>query len=195
MTRAFAVSFDYRCPFARNAHESVMVGLREGRDWNVTFSAFSLDQVHVEEGETPVWQRDPAEWGTGVNALLYGIAVRDAQPERFLDWHAACFRARHEAGEKIAKWDVLRDIAIGAGVDPEAVQAEIDTGRPLETLETEHTEAVKKHSMFGVPTFVVDDRAVFVRFMDRKNPTDIDRVLDLLEWTDLNEFKQTTVPR
>ena len=49
--------------------------------------------------------------------------------------------------------------------------------------------------MFGVPTFVVGDRAVFVRLMDRKNPDDIDRVLDLLDWTDLNEFKHTSVPR
>ena len=76
MTRRFAVSFDYRCPFARNAHESVVAGLRAGRDWDVTFVPFSLDQVHVEEGEPPVWERDPAEWGTGTRALLWGIAVR-----------------------------------------------------------------------------------------------------------------------
>ena len=49
--------------------------------------------------------------------------------------------------------------------------------------------------MFGVPTFVVGDQAAFVRFMDRGNPDDVDRVLDLLEWTDLNEFKHTSVPR
>jgi hypothetical protein len=49
--------------------------------------------------------------------------------------------------------------------------------------------------MFGVPTFVMDGQSVFIRFMDRKNPADIDRALDLLEWTDLNEFKHTSVPR
>src|SRR5690349_23604548 len=111
MTRAFAVTFDYRCPFARNAHEAVVTALREGRDWDVTFTPFSLDQVHVEEGETPVWERDPAEWGTGVNALLWGIAIRDEKPDNFLDWHVAAFAARHDEGRKIAKLDVLRDIA------------------------------------------------------------------------------------
>ena len=50
MARQFAVSFDYRCPFARNAHESVVAGLEAGRDWDVTFVPFSLDQMHVEEG-------------------------------------------------------------------------------------------------------------------------------------------------
>src|SRR2546423_5362989 len=69
VARQFAVSFDYRCPFARNAHESVVAGLEAGRDWDVTFVPFSLDQIHVEEGEPAVWERDPSAWGTGVNAL------------------------------------------------------------------------------------------------------------------------------
>lgn len=195
MSRDFAVSFDYRCPFARNAHESVVAGLQAGRDWNVTFTPFSLDQVHVEEGETAIWDRDPAEWGTGVSALLWAIAIRDQMPDQFLAWHSAAFAARHEEGAKIAKLEVLREIASGAGLDGAAIEAEIETGRPLKTLAAEHTEAVKKHAMFGVPTFVVNNRAVFIRFMDRKNPVDIDKALDLLEWTDLNEFKHTSVPR
>ena len=195
MARQFAVSFDYRCPFARNAHESVVAGLQAGRDWDVTFVPFSLDQVHVEEGEPAVWERDPAAWGTGVNALLWGIAIRDAFPDKFLEWHIAAFAGRHDEGQQIAKPEVLREIAASVGLDVTAVEAEIASGRPLEVLAQEHTEAVKRHAMFGVPTFVVDDRAVFVRFMDRKNPDDIDRALDLLDWPDLNEFKQTSVPR
>jgi len=191
----FAVSFDYRCPFARNAHESVVAGLREGRDWNVTFTPFSLDQVHVEEGEPPVWERDPLSWGTGLNALLFGVTIRDHFADQFFDWHIAAFAARHDEGAKIAKVEVLRDVAASVGLDPDAVTTQIATGEALATVAREHTEAVKRHAMFGVPTFVVNDRAVFVRFMDRKNPADIDRVLDLLEWADLNEFKQTSVPR
>jgi hypothetical protein len=196
MSRSFAVSYDYRCPFARNAHESVLAGLRAGRDWDVTFVPFSLDQVHVEEGEPPVWERSPDVWGTGVNALLWSIAVHDAFASSFLDWHLAAFAARHDHGQKIAKPDVLREIAASVGLDTDAVEAEIASGRPLDRLAAAHTEAVKRHEMFGVPTFVVgEDRAVFVRFMDRGNPADIDRVLDLLEWADLNEFKATKIPR
>jgi len=195
VSRSFAVSFDYRCPFARNGHESVVQGLRDGRDWDVRFLPFSLDQVHVEDGEVPVWERDPEVWGTGVLALCWGIAVRDAFPDRFLDWHVAAFAARHDEGRKIAKADVLADVASSAGLDPAAVAAEVATGRPLKVLAEEHTEAVKRWGIFGVPTFVVGERAAFVRLMDRANPQDVDRVLDLLEWTDLNEFKHTSVPR
>jgi len=195
MPRSFAATFDYRCPFARNGHESVVAGLREGRDWDVTFAPFSLDQVHVEEGQPPVWERSPDVWGTGVNALLWGIAVRDHFTDQFVDWHLAAFAARHEQGLKIAKDEVLRDVATSVGLDTDAVAAEVASGRPLETLALEHTEAVKRHSVFGVPTFIVGERAVFVRLMDRANPDEIDRVLDLLEWTELNEFKHTSIPR
>ena len=195
MSRSFAVSYDYRCPFARNAHESVMAGLADGRDWDVTFSPFSLDQVHVEEGEPPVWERDPLEWGGGVNALLFSIAIRDNFADKFLAWHAAAFAARHDEGRQIPKPEVLREIASEVGLDVDAVEAEVASGRPLKVLAETHTASVKQHAMFGVPTFVVGERAVFVRFMDRKNADDIDRVLDLLEWSDLNEFKETKVAR
>ena len=195
MARQFAVSFDYRCPFARNAHESLIAGVHEGRDWDVTFTPFSLDQVHIQEGEPAVWDRDPESWGTGTGALVWAVAIRDQQPEKFLDWHAAAFAARHEDGAKIAKVEVLREIAKSVGIDPAAVEAEVETGRPLKVLAESHTAAVKDHAMFGVPTFVMNDQAVFIRFMDRKNPTDIDHALDLLDWTDLNEFKHTSVPR
>jgi DSBA-like thioredoxin domain len=195
VARQFAVSFDYRCPFARNGHESVVAGLRAGRDWDVDFMPFSLDQVHVEEGAPPVWEQDPAERGGGVSALCWAIAVRDEFPDHFLDWHTAAFKARHEEGAKIAKEEVLAEIATSVGLDAAAVAAEVASGRPLKTLAQTHTDAVKQHAIFGVPTFVVGDQAAFVRLMDRGRPEDIDRVLDLLEWTDLNEFKHTSVPR
>ena len=195
MTRQFAVSFDYRCPFARNGHESVVAGLRAGRDWDVTFLPFSLDQVHVEEGAPPVWELDPEVRGSGVSALCWGIAVRDEFPDLFLDWHLAAFSARHDEGRKIAKDEVLAEIATSVGLDARAVAAEVATRRPLKTLAQTHTDAVRRHAMFGVPTFVVDEKAAFVRLMERGRPDDVDRVLDLLEWPDLNEFKHTSVPR
>ena len=143
MTRSFAVSFDYRCPFARNAQESVVSGIRQGKDWDVTFVPFSLDQVHVEEGEPPVWERPPGERGSGVLALEYGLAVRDAFPDHFLDAHIALFAARHDHGEKLADEDVLRKAMTSVDLDADAVAAEVASGRPLATLAREHTDAVQ----------------------------------------------------
>jgi 2-hydroxychromene-2-carboxylate isomerase len=195
MTRSFAITFDYRCPFARNAHEAVVTALRDGRDWDVRFLPFSLDQVHVEEGEPPVWDRPPMERGTGVLALQWGVAVRDRYPERFLDFHWETFAARHDHAQKLGHEDVLRDAAVKVGLDVEAVAAEVESGRPLKTLAEEHTEAVKRWAVFGVPTFIEDDTAVFIRFMERNRVDDVERALDLLPWTRFNEYKHTRIPR
>lgn len=195
MAREIAVTWDYRCPFARNAHEAVVAAIREGTEHDFRFVGFSLDQAHVEEGETPVWERPPEERGTGVLSLQWGIAVRDAFPEHFFDFHIAAFTARFDEGRKMGKEEVIRDVAASVGLDVDAVADEVTSGRPLKTLETEHTEAVDRHAVFGVPTFIEGDEAVFVRFMDRGRVDDLERMLDLLSWDRLNEFKRTKIAR
>src|SRR6187399_2123553 len=91
---AFSVTWDYRCPFARNAHEHVIAGLRAGAPWDVTFVPFSLGQVHVGEGEPAIW----GHWqdDTGLLALQAGVVVRDKFPDQFLDVHEALFALRHD---------------------------------------------------------------------------------------------------
>ena len=141
-----------------------------------------------------MWERGPSEWGTGTLALLYGLAVRDAFPEQFFDAHLALFAARHDKGLKLGHEDVLRDAVAEAGLDPDAVAEEAHSGRPLKMLAAEHTEAVDRWAVFGVPTYIEDDEAVFVRFMERGRVDDLERTLDLLQWSRLNEFKRTRSP-
>jgi hypothetical protein len=66
----------------------------------------------------------------------------------------------------------------------------------------EHTAAAEDHDMWGVPTFVQGDKAVFVRLMERPRGDGelarrtIDRVVGLLgEFPELNEFKHTSLKR
>ncbi len=197
MTRQIAVTFDYRCPFARNAHEAVVAAVRADviPDVSWRFAAFSLDQVHVDEGEAPVWERSPDSWGSGVLPLLYGIAVRDTFAERFLDAHVALFAARHDQGRKLGSEAVLRDVVASVGLDADAVAEEVWSGRPLKTLAEEHRQAVEQWDVFGVPSFVEHDDAVFIRFMERGRVDDLERAVGLLDWSRLNEFKHTRVAR
>jgi len=141
-----------------------------------------------------MWDRDPSGWGTGVLALLYGIAVRDHFPDEFLDAHLELFAARHVHGGKLDEESVLRDAVARAGLEPDAVAAIAHAPETLKTLAAEHTEMVDDYAVFGVPTFVEGDQAVFVRFMDRGNGNDVERMLELLAWTSLNEFKRTRIP-
>ncbi len=195
MSRSIAVTFDYRCPFAYNGNAAVIAALRAGSDIDFTFTPFSLDQIHVDEGEPAMWERDPSDWGSGVLSLLYGVAVRDAFPDRFFDAHLALFAARHDHGLKLKDEAVLRDAVASAGLDPDAVAEEAHSGRPLKVLAAEHTEAVDRWSVFGVPTYIEGDEAVFVRFMERGRVDDLERTLELLQFTRLNEFKRTRIPR
>jgi hypothetical protein len=199
-TSAFALTWDYRCPFARNAHEYVIEGLRGGADWDVSFVPFSLRQVHVEDGEADVW--DEPEKDTGLLALQVGVVVRDEMPDRFLDVHEALFAARHDQGRHIREEDVLREVLGSCGVDADAVFSAIRSGGPLDTVRKEHEHAAANHSVWGVPTFIGGDRAAFVRLMDRpagdseRAARTIERVLDLVTgFVELNELKHTALDR
>lgn len=194
MTRTITVTFDYRCPFAYNGNATLMAGA-ERLDLQPRYLAFSLDQAHVGEDEPPMWERDPAEWGSGVLALLYGIAARDTLPEVFPAVHLALFAARHDHGRKIDDAGVLHDAIAGAGGDPAALADEVASGRPLKTLEAEHIEGVERWGVWGVPTFIEGDDAAFVRLMQREDVDDLARVLALLPVTHINEFKRPRIDR
>jgi hypothetical protein len=196
---AFTVTWDYRCPFARNAHELVVAALRGGAPWEVTFQAFSLGQAHVAEGEPDIW--DHPQDDTGLLALQVGVVVRDRYPDRFLDAHEALFALRHDHGGQLRDEGQVRGVLTELGLDADAVFDEVATGEPLSRVREEHEAGVKQHNVWGVPTFIVGDEAAFIRFMHRpKGDTagataSIQRVLDLLTWPDLNEFKHTSIPR
>lgn len=195
-TKTFAITYDYLCPFARIANEAIVDAIDAGAPYAVTFRPFSLTQNHLGEADVAVWDRGPAdEQGRGVKALLWSLAVRDSFPEHFLAFHKSLFNLRHDEGADLGDGSVLATAAAAAGLDPTGVAEVVASGVPAKTLEAEHTDLVSSHAVFGVPTFVAGNEAVFVRLMDSDQPDDIDRVVDMLTWTSLNEFKRTTIPR
>jgi hypothetical protein len=198
--KPFAVTWDYRCPFARNAHEHILAGLADGAEWDVSFLPFSLTQAHVPEGGIPAWD-DPAK-APDLMALAAGVVVRDEYPEQFGAVHHALFAARHDEGLDLRDRGVVSGVLDAAGVPGDKVLAQVDSGEPIDEIERAHLQAVGEWSVFGVPTFVVDGRAVFVRLMSR--PGDdaalarrtIEGIVQLMDdQPDLNEFKFTTLSR
>ncbi len=199
-TTEFAVTWAYRCPFARNFSEHVLLGLASGAPWEVTWIPFALEQTHVGEGDPDAWD-DPSKT-PALLSIQAGIAVRDQLPERFPVAHGALFAARHDLGLDLRDPEMVKEVLDATGVDPEAVMAEVATGRPLETLRKEHEQAVAEHAVFGVPTVITAGQATFVRVMNRpRGDADlairtVERVLDLVTgWPELNELKHTTIAR
>ena len=199
-TNTFSVTYDYRCPFARNAHEHVVAAKRSGVAWDVEYSPFSLTQVHVGEEGRPVWE-DPGR-DRDLLAIEASIVVKEHHPELFEEVHLGLFGARHDEGLDLRSREVVGAVLRSRGVEPSPVFDSIDQGWPRDAFRKAHEAAVAEYSVFGVPTFVIGTSAVFVRIMSRPGPDPtssievINRVLELAAGhPELNEFKHTTIPR
>lgn len=199
MTQPFTLTYDYRCPFAKNMHLHVLAALRAGGDYDITFEPWSLSQSHRAEGAPDVWldeSKDPDHV-----ALAASVSVRDHQPDLFRDVHSALFQARHRDNVRLSTLDEVSAAIAPLGVDMDAVTADIASRRPFEVIGASH-ERLAPLEAFGVPTFVMGDKAVFVRYMteptgeDKESLAVVDQVLDLMEEHPLlNEFKYTQVAR
>jgi hypothetical protein len=193
---SFSLTWDYRCPFARIGHEHVLDGLEAGAPWDVTFVPFFLNQSHVEEGGVPAWD-DPAQQ-PDLLSLAAGVVVRDRYPDQFLAVHRSLFTARHDESGDLRDPKVVADALTRGGVDAQAVLSEVEAGWPAKVIRDEHEEVVDRLDVFGVPTFILGDSAVFVRLMTRPDGdgevarATIDRVLGLITGhPEINEFKHT----
>ncbi len=194
------MTWDYRCPFARNGHEHLLDGLEHGAPWEVTFLPFFLNQTHVPEGGTPAWE-EPAQM-PDLLALAAGVVVRDRFPDQFRAVHRSLFAARHDEGGDLRDPAVVRDALDRAGVDAASVLEEVESGWPAKLIREEHERAVSDLGVFGVPTFVVGGDAMFARIMTRPGGDGdlarrtIDHVLELVaDHPELNELKHTRIPR
>ena len=195
----FDLSFDYRCPFAKNIHLHVVTALRAGADFDVNFAPWSLSQGSRGDGAPDVWN-DPAYDGD-LLSLAAGISVRDQQSEYFLDAHEALFRARHDRAVRLVTLDEISNVLAPLGVDMAEIASDVASRRPHDVIAASHKE-FDRFEAFGVPTFVVNSDATFVRYMSEPgdNPDEsVELITSLLAMmtgrADLNEFKHTQLPR
>jgi hypothetical protein len=196
--RHFDLSYDYRCPFAKNIHLHVVTALRAGADFDVTFVPWTMSQGYKADGAPDVWD-DPAR-DPELLSLAVSTSIRDLQPESFLDAHEALFRARHERAIRLVTREEISEALSSTGVDLAAVFDDLDTRRPHKVIGESFRE-FERYEAFGVPTFVVNGDATFVRYMTVPSEDEaasvalIDSLLTLMSvQSDLNEFKHTKVP-
>lgn len=195
---SFQLSYDYRCPFAKNIHLHTVAALRAGADLDVTFVPWTMSQGSRPEGAPDAWD-DPSRDAEHL-ALCVSVAVRDTQPEHFLAVHEALFRARHERAIRLVSEEQIEEALASTAVDLPAVFADVATRRPHQVL-GESFRAFERYEAFGVPTFVVNDDATFVRYMNPPTGADEESIAVVAGLIDLmanqgalNEFKHTRVP-
>ncbi len=196
--KTFDVSYDYRCPFAKNIHLHLVTALEAGADFDVNFVAWTMSQGYKAEGAPDVWN-DPAR-DAELLSLAVSVSIRDQQPDRFLRAHAALFRARHERGIRLVTMEQIEQVLADQDIDLAMIRDDVASRRPHKVIGA-NFERYEALEAFGVPTFVVGSDATFVRYMT--GPTDdaqasiklIDSIVTLIEaQPELNEFKHTRLP-
>lgn len=195
---SFSLSFDYRCPFAKNIHLHVLKALEAGADLDVRFVPWTLSQGHREEGSPDVW--DDPMYDEDLLSLAASVSVRDQQPALFTRTHEAFFRARHEQAIRLVNLEEIGRVLAPIGVDMAKVEADVASRRPHEVIMQSYVE-FSRYESFGVPTFVVGDDATFVRYMraPSSDPAESVRLIESLvtlmaQDPALNEFKHTRLP-
>ncbi|MBW4079375.1 MAG: hypothetical protein HIU84_12880 [Acidobacteria bacterium] len=196
--KTFDVSYDYRCPFAKNIHLHLVAALEAGADFDVNFVAWTMSQGYKSHGAPDVW--DDPERDAELLSMAVSVSIMDQQPERFLAAHAALFRARHERGIRLVTMEQIEQVLAEHDIDLAMVRADVATRRPHQVIGA-NFKRYEGLEAFGVPTFVVGNDATFVRYMNP--PTDdaqasvrlIDSIVTLIEaQPELNEFKHTRLP-
>jgi protein-disulfide isomerase-like protein with CxxC motif len=157
-----------------------------------------MSQGYRADGAPDVWD-DPQRDAEHL-ALAVSTSIRDLVPERFLDAHEALFRARHVRAIRLVNEREITEARDGLQLDLEMIFEDVASRRPHKVIGESFRE-FERYEAFGVPTFVVDGDATFVRYMNP--PTDdptasiavIQSLIDLMtNQSALNEFKHTKVP-
>jgi len=144
----------------------------------------------VEVAPTPGQVKDPLDG----RPRELGVATR-AREEPYEGGVVVDEKRRYTEGVLIGD---NRFVLLAEGLQWPAIVDGLKHGLAVDTLVRQHSG----QDIFGVPTFLVDQQAVFVRLLSRPRgdaelaSTTVERVLDLAGgWSDLNELKHTSVPR
>jgi len=78
-----------------------------------------------------------------------------------LEFHKIVFRLVYAEGKDISQWDVLRSAAQEAGLDDEAMQRDVESGKYTESV-NQQVQWAYQIGISGVPTYVINDRYALV---------------------------------
>jgi predicted DsbA family dithiol-disulfide isomerase len=77
------------------------------------------------------------------------------------EFHKVIFRMVYAEGKDPSQWDVLRSAAQAVGLDGEALQQDVESGKYKDNVEKQVRQAYQI-GVTGVPTYVINDRYAIV---------------------------------
>jgi len=174
----FELYYDYLCPYVYRA-SLLLTNVGEARKPDVRWRYFSLTQVNSTEPGWTVWDAPARERVRGRLAFKAAEAAR--RQDRFEGYHAALLHARHHDRLDIDDPEVVQHVAEESGLDVERFRRDLDDPGILQALARDHQHAVKKHGVFGTPTFVFPNGAsAYIRLGEAPGGADALHVFDSL---------------
>jgi predicted DsbA family dithiol-disulfide isomerase len=73
------------------------------------------------------------------------------------EFHRAVFARLYGEGKDISRWEVLREAAVAAGLDPDDLQQQTESGRFRQEVEAQ-AEAARELGIHAVPTYVINEK-------------------------------------
>ena len=143
------------------------VGQVYGKNLDITWKNFSLEQVNSKEGpDWKVWDQPAGYESRSLLSLRAGEAARRQGKGVFERFHLALLTARHGGKGRVPLNEIEPILAVAqeAGLDVGRLQEDLEDSELLNIIARDHAEAVEKHGVFGTPTFLFEDgNAVYLK--------------------------------
>lgn len=168
------VWYDFVCPYAWTAQRWLFDVQREmGSDLEIDWRYFSLEQVNKSPDAPNVWDY-PNDGTSSTLRAFQGVHAAGKQGEdKYLAYMAALFNQRHVNRRNLGTQAILEETAQHVGLDLLQFRTDLQSDDVFAVFQQDHTEAVEKYGVFGVPTIMFgNEESAYLRIEVGNPPTD-----------------------
>lgn len=168
------VWYDFVCPYAWTAQRWLFdLQNQLEHPLDITWRYFSIEQVNKAPDAPNVWDH-PNDGTSSTMRAFQGVHAAGKQGEdRYLEYMAALFNQRHVNKRNLGTQAILEETATQVGLDLEQFRTDLQSDEVLGIFQSDHTEAVEKYGIFGVPTIMFgNEQSAYLRIKIGEPPAD-----------------------
>ncbi len=168
------VWYDFVCPYAWTAQRWLFDVQREmGNDLEIDWRYFSIEQVNKAPDAANVWDH-PNDGTSSTMRAFQGVHAAGKQgADKYLHYMATLFNQRHLHKRNLGTQSILEDTATKVGLDLEMFREDLKSDEVFGIFQRDHTEAVEKYGIFGVPTIMFgNEQSAYLRIKVGEPPVD-----------------------
>lgn len=168
------VWIDFVCPYAWTAQRWLFDVQKElGDDLEIDWRYFSIEQVNKAEDAPNVWEH-PNDGSSSTVRAFQGVHAAGKQGrDQYLAYMAALYNQRHINKRNLGTQQILEETATQVGLDLDQFREDLKSDEVFGIFQNDHTEAVEKYGIFGVPTIMFEsEECAYLRIKVGEPPVD-----------------------